>query len=93
MPHPVASATPFFPVIASWSCVFNACIAFHLQVSRIRPRASSTRSFGKARGRKDPPATDVSAIDFGRKVLHFAWHPKNYCVAVAGLNNLYIYNA
>lgn len=65
-----------------------------VQVSRIRPRASSTRTFGKGRGRKDAsPTTDLASIDFNRKVLHFAWHPKNYCVAVAGLNNLYIYNA
>lgn len=65
-----------------------------IEVSRIRPRASSTRTFGKGRGRKDAsPTTDLSSIDFNRKVLHFAWHPKNYCVAVAGLNNLYIYNA
>lgn len=62
-----------------------------IEVSRIRPRASSTRSMAKGRRKDGTP--DLSTIDFGHKVLHFAWHPKNYCVAVAGLNNLYIYNA
>ena len=63
-----------------------------MEVSRIRPRASSTKALTKGR-RKDASAIDVNDIDFGKKVLHFAWHPTTNCVAVAGLNNLYIYNA
>lgn len=34
---------------------------------------------------------DVDDIDFTKKVLHFSWHPTDNVVAVAGLNNLYIY--
>ena len=32
-------------------------------------------------------------LDFARKVLHYAWHPQSDTVAIAGLNNLHIYNA
>jgi serine/threonine-protein phosphatase 2A regulatory subunit B len=31
--------------------------------------------------------------DFSRKVLHYSWHPESDTVAIAGLNNLHIYNA
>jgi len=33
------------------------------------------------------------APDFSRKVLHYSWHPESDTVAIAGLNNLHIYNA
>ena len=36
---------------------------------------------------------DVDTLDLNRKVLHCSWHPHADCVAVAGLNNLFIYNA
>lgn len=64
-----------------------------IEVSKVRPRPASTKYFGKSRGRKATSAPDVKDIDFSKKVLHFSWHPTQYCAAVAGLNNLYIYNA
>lgn len=33
------------------------------------------------------------ALDVARKVLHYAWHAESDTVAIAGLNNLHIYNA
>jgi serine/threonine-protein phosphatase 2A regulatory subunit B len=38
------------------------------------------------------PPIDPDEVDFGKKVLHFSWHPNEDIVAVAGLNNLYIYH-
>jgi serine/threonine-protein phosphatase 2A regulatory subunit B len=38
-----------------------------------------------------PP--NVQAMDFAKKALHVAWHPKTNCIAIAGLNKLYIYQA
>jgi hypothetical protein len=32
-------------------------------------------------------------MDFGKKALHVAWHPRANAIAVAGLNKLYIYQA
>ena len=38
-------------------------------------------------------ALSVQSMDFGKKALHVAWHPRGNTVAVAGLNKLYIYSA
>lgn len=48
---------------------------------------------------RDPPripvpedeTPEVDQMDFGKKALHLAWHPRLDCIAVAGLNKLYIY--
>lgn len=39
----------------------------------------------------DEPSPNVNQMDFGKKALHVAWHPRQDVVAVAGLNKLYIY--
>jgi serine/threonine-protein phosphatase 2A regulatory subunit B len=39
------------------------------------------------------PPVVVGEIDFTKKVLHYSWHATEDIVAVAGLNNLYIYHA
>ncbi len=42
---------------------------------------------------KGGPPVDINPedIDFSKKVLHLAWHPEHSAVAIAGLNNMYIY--
>ncbi len=42
-------------------------------------------------GSDGQPTPNVNQMDFGKKALHVAWHPKNDVVAVAGLNKLYLY--
>jgi len=54
-------------------------------------RRASGKSF-KAGRRKSEAQVNVDNIDFGKKVLHLAWHPMQPTIAVAGLNNLYIYS-
>jgi len=39
------------------------------------------------------PLPNVNTMDFAKKTLHVAWHPRQNVVAVAGLNKLYIYQA
>lgn len=41
----------------------------------------------------DPGNLPVEQLDFGKKALHLSWHPTESTIAVAGLNNLYIYSA
>jgi hypothetical protein len=48
---------------------------------------------GVATAAPAPASLDVERIDFGKKILHVAWHPNMNAVAVAGLNNLYLYQA
>ena len=38
------------------------------------------------------PAPAHHSVDFGRRVLHLAWHPQRDVVAVAGLDKLYLYS-
>lgn len=38
------------------------------------------------------PYIDPDSVDYSKKILHMTWHPSNSVVAVAGLNNLYIYS-
>jgi serine/threonine-protein phosphatase 2A regulatory subunit B len=35
---------------------------------------------------------DAAGVDFGRKVLHVSWHPEDDIVAVAGLNDLFLFS-
>lgn len=44
-------------------------------------------------GSNSVPPVDIDEIDYAKKVLYYSWHPYEDVVAVAGLNNLYIYNA
>mmetsp|Transcript_51447 Transcript_51447/g.129076 ORF Transcript_51447/g.129076 Transcript_51447/m.129076 type:complete len:438 (+) Transcript_51447:246-1559(+) len=56
-------------------------------VTKTRPRKGSTP---KGRKRKDDINPDH--IDFAKKCLHVAWHPKEDVVAVGASNNLYLYH-
>jgi hypothetical protein len=46
---------------------------------------------GGSAGPADADVPNVNQMDFGKKALHVAWHPKTDVVAVAGLNKLYLY--
>jgi hypothetical protein len=35
---------------------------------------------------------DSDYIDYNRKAMYMSWHPQEPLLAVAGLNNLYIYS-
>jgi serine/threonine-protein phosphatase 2A regulatory subunit B len=44
-------------------------------------------------GEGEAPPVNPDELDFGKKVLHYSWHPYEDIIAVAGLNNLFIYHA
>jgi serine/threonine-protein phosphatase 2A regulatory subunit B len=46
-------------------------------------RATSIRAF----------SMNPDAIDFSKKILHVAYHPREHTVAIAASNNLFIYHA
>ena len=37
------------------------------------------------------PPLGANGVDIAKKALHFSWHPSEDIIAVAGMNNLYIY--
>ena len=51
----------------------------------LKPRKVST---GPKRKRDE---ISVDSLDFNRKILHTAWHPKENIIAVAATNNLYLF--
>ena len=67
---------------------------------RTKPAASASPAAagggivnGVAAATPVPQSLDVERVDFDKKILHVAWHPTLNAVAVAGLNNLYLYQA
>jgi serine/threonine-protein phosphatase 2A regulatory subunit B len=48
---------------------------------------------GKRKEQKSEATPNINLMDFGKKALHVAWHPRANAIAVAGLNKLYIYQA
>eukprot|EP01086_Lenisia_limosa_P006390 TRINITY_DN25180_c0_g1_i1.p1 TRINITY_DN25180_c0_g1~~TRINITY_DN25180_c0_g1_i1.p1 ORF type:complete len:457 (-),score=85.02 TRINITY_DN25180_c0_g1_i1:59-1429(-) len=57
-----------------------------------RRKQSSSRSRRKD-GRRGGDELNVDSLDFTKKALHLAWHPKEPTLAVAAANNLYIYHS
>ncbi len=58
-------------------------------------RNSQSRNAGKPVPRPKPPRKEdlnVDNIDFGKKILHAAWHPKENSIAIAATNNLFIFS-
>ena len=41
----------------------------------------------------DAPFFNPDEFSFDKKVLHLTWHPFDDIIAIAGINNLYIYYA
>jgi serine/threonine-protein phosphatase 2A regulatory subunit B len=61
-----------------------------MELSKVRPRPAAPRPFGSRVAARD---FDADHLDYSKKVLHYTWHPQENIIAVAGVNNLYIYNA
>ena len=54
--------------------------------------ALKSRRVGTAsKRRKDELSIDV--LDFSRKILHSAWHPRDNIIAVAATNSLYLFQS
>jgi serine/threonine-protein phosphatase 2A regulatory subunit B len=73
-----------------------------IELSKARPKPPTVRRIegsridgGSSGGPELPsaPPVSVAEIDFTKKVLHYSFHATDDIVAVAGLNNLYIYHA
>lgn len=43
-------------------------------------------------GRKRKDEVNVDSLDFSRKILHAAWHPRDNILAIAATNNLYLFH-
>ena len=43
-------------------------------------------------GRKKRDEVSVDSLEFTRKILHAAWHPRDNILAIAATNNLYLFH-
>jgi serine/threonine-protein phosphatase 2A regulatory subunit B len=60
-----------------------------IELSKTRPRPAAPRPLEEAA----VSAAAAESVDFTSKVLHFSWNPTRNVAAIAGLNNLFIWNA
>jgi len=56
-------------------------------------KSKHQRMFSFNRKSKEKTKQRVAKMDFAKKALHVAWHPKLNAVAVASLNKVYIYQS
>ena len=42
--------------------------------------------------RKKKDEVSVESLDYSRKILHAAWHPRDNILAIAATNNLYLFH-
>ncbi|KXS18579.1 protein phosphatase 2A regulatory subunit PR55, partial [Gonapodya prolifera JEL478] len=50
-----------------------------------------TATVGKGKVSKKEELLNVDALDFGKKILHASWHPRENTVALAATNNLFLF--
>ena len=55
----------------------------------LRPKKVFPTQTGVGKRKKEDITVD--SLDFGRKILHTAWHPHDNVLAVAATNNLYLF--
>uniref|UniRef100_A0A4W5QP33 Serine/threonine-protein phosphatase 2A 55 kDa regulatory subunit B n=1 Tax=Hucho hucho TaxID=62062 RepID=A0A4W5QP33_9TELE len=56
-----------------------------------KPRATLKPRKVSTGGKRKKDEISVDSLDFNKKILHTAWHPKENVIAVAATNNLYIF--
>lgn len=49
-------------------------------------------SLGLSRPKSKKDELSADQMDFAKKVLHMAWHPTQNVLAIAALNNLFVYS-
>jgi serine/threonine-protein phosphatase 2A regulatory subunit B len=66
-----------------------APVVLHADKSAFRAKKTPTKNkpMGPLRKQKDV----AENVDFGKKILHAAWHPSENSIAVAATNNLFIF--
>eukprot|EP01136_Pigoraptor_vietnamica_P034944 Opistho-1_new@99492 len=64
-----------------------------LEASKVAKKPIRVTSPKKIAASKKRPKDDINVetIDFNRKILHAAWHPRENIIAVAATNNLFLY--
>lgn len=98
-PHNLSRLSPFSAIMTgSYNNFFrmfdrNTRRDITLEASResSKPRATLKPRKVSTGGKRKKDEISVDSLDFNKKILHTAWHPKDNVIAVAATNNLYIF--
>lgn len=98
-PHTFPVSPPFSAIMTgSYNNFFrmfdrNTRRDITLEASResSKPRATLKPRKVSTGGKRKKDEISVDSLDFNKKILHTAWHPKDNVIAVAATNNLYIF--
>jgi len=74
----------------------EVCIEASKFAQKPKSKSLTNKMKGLTRNKKDSKKSEEvnpDTIDFTKKALHVAWHPKENIIAVGAANNLYLYNA
>jgi len=61
--------------------------------SKTKGLTGKMKGLGRKKETKKHEEINPDTIDFTKKALHVAWHPKDNLIAVGAANNLYLYSA
>eukprot|EP00117_Sycon_ciliatum_P006522 scpid64504/ scgid1840/ Serine/threonine-protein phosphatase 2A 55 kDa regulatory subunit B alpha isoform; PP2A subunit B isoform B55-alpha; PP2A subunit B isoform BRA; PP2A subunit B isoform PR55-alpha; PP2A subunit B isoform R2-alpha; PP2A subunit B isoform alpha len=70
---------------------FNECLEASREAIHATEPLQHRAVSNNASSKRNRSELSVESIDFNRKVLHSAWHPREKVVAVAATNNLFIF--
>lgn len=62
-----------------------------LPLQLLKPRRVCAGGGGGGCSKRKKDEISVDSLDFNKKILHTAWHPNDNIIAVATINNLYIF--
>jgi serine/threonine-protein phosphatase 2A regulatory subunit B len=72
----------------------DVCIEASKYAQKTKTKNSITNKMKLGR-KKEPKKDDINpdTIEFTKKALHVAWHPRENLIAIGAANNLYLYAA
>jgi len=66
----------------------------YLEASKILPKTKkATLQKNKKKGGSQTEEMNPESVDFSKKILHTAWHPREHIIAISASNNLFLYSA
>merc|ERR1712076_227237 len=69
----------------------KSAVCLEATCDNMRPKFPLKQKKITTTGKRKKDEISVECLDFNRKILHIAWHPKEDIIALAATNNLYLF--
>jgi len=69
----------------------KSAVCLEATCDNMRPKLPLKQKKITTTGKRKKDEISVECLDFNRKILHIAWHPKEDIIALAATNNLYLF--